>query len=145
MGKTKRGEGTKIAAITDKRGYPCAVTIASASVHEVRVAPQVLAAPFARQVPRVVIGDKAYDSDALDRQLARRGVELVAPHKRGRQRPATQDGRTLRRYGRCWKVERLFAWLQNFRRLVVRYEYHAFNFLGFVHLGCTLILLRQYL
>jgi transposase len=42
-------------------------------------------------------------------------------------------------------VERLFAWLQNFRRLVVRYEYHLEPFLGFVHLGCILILLRCYL
>ena len=39
--------------------------------------------------------------------------------------------------------ERLIAWLGNFRRLVVRYVRHAFNCLGFVHLGCILILLRQ--
>jgi transposase len=31
----------------------------------------------------------------------------------------------------AWKVERLFAWLHNFRRLVVRYEYHSDNFFGF--------------
>jgi transposase len=37
------------------------------------------------------------------------------------------------------KVERLFAWLQNFRCPVVRYEYHQDNFLGFVHLGCILL------
>jgi transposase len=42
-------------------------------------------------------------------------------------------------------VERLFVWVQNFRRLVVRYEYHAENFLGFVHLSCIVILLRHYL
>jgi transposase len=59
-------------------------------------------------------------------------------------RPATQDGRELRRYKRRWKVERLFAWLHNFRRLVIRYEYYPENFLGFVHLGCTLILMRMY-
>jgi len=29
-------------------------------------------------------------------------------------------------------VERLFAWLQNYRRLVVRYEHYADNFLGMV-------------
>jgi transposase len=40
-------------------------------------------------------------------------------------------------------AERLFAWLGNFRRLVVRYERHALNYLGFVHVGCMLILLRQ--
>jgi len=35
-----------------------------------------------------------------------------------------------------------FAWLQNFRRLVVRYERYAENFLGMLHLGCCIILLR---
>ncbi|MDQ3714175.1 MAG: IS4/IS5 family transposase, partial [Acidobacteriota bacterium] len=34
--------------------------------------------------------------------------------------------------------------LQNFRRIVVRYEYHADNYLGFVHLACMVILLRNY-
>ncbi|WP_417908837.1 transposase, partial [Candidatus Electronema sp. PJ] len=41
-----------------------------------------------------------------------------------------------------WKVERLFAWLQNFRRLVVRYDRHADNFLAFLLLACSIILLR---
>jgi len=54
----------------------------------------------------------------------------------------TQDGRALRRYLRRWVVERLFAWLHWFRRLVVRYEFHAENFLGMVRLGCMKIVLR---
>ena len=91
-----------------------------------------------------MIGDKAYDSDPLDAELAAAGVELIAPHKANRKRAVTQDGRKLRRYKRRWKVERLFAWLQNFRRILVRYEYHDDNYLGFVHLGCILILLKAY-
>ncbi len=71
-----------------------------------------------------------------------RGIEVIAPHRKGRKKPKTQDGRKLRPYRRRWKVERLFAWVQNFRRLVVRYEYHAENFLGMVQLGCSIILLR---
>jgi len=68
---------------------------------------------------------------------------MIAPHRRGRRTDTkTQDGRSLRRFRRRWKVERLFAWLSNFRRLVVRWEYHAQNFQGFVHLGCLVILLR---
>jgi transposase len=67
---------------------------------------------------------------------------MIAPHRRGRKKASTQDGRKLRRYRRRWKVARLFAWLQNFRRLVVRYEYHAENFFGMVQLGCAIILLR---
>ena len=88
----------------------------------------------------------AYDSDPLDKCLSEeRGIELIAPHKNNRVKSATQDGRALRRYKKRWKVERFFAWLQNFRRLVVRYEYHLSNFLAMVQLGCIVILLRRVL
>ena len=59
--------------------------------------------------------------------------------------PPTQDGRKLRRYRRRWKIERLFAYLQNFRRLVIHYEYHAENFLGMVQFECISILLKFFL
>jgi transposase len=49
----------------------------------------------------------------------------------------------LRRYKKRWRVERLFAWLPLFRRLVTRYEYHIENFLGFAHLACTMLLLKH--
>jgi transposase len=68
-----------------------------------------------------MIGDRAYDSDPLDERLRQQyGIALIAPHKSNRSRPKTQDGRKLRRYCRRWKIERLFAWLHNFRRLVTR-------------------------
>ena len=66
---------------------------------------------------------------------------MIAPNRR--RRKPSQDGRPLRRYRRRWRVERLFAWLHNFRRLVVRSEYHIENFLGFVHLGCLQLLLKH--
>ena len=61
--------------------------------------------------------------------------------------PRLQPGRCsvlLRRYKHRWKVERLFAWLQNYRRLITRHERHMENFLGFVRLGCISILLRHF-
>jgi len=71
---------------------------------------------------------------------------MTAPHRRRRRKLETQDGRKLRRYKRRrWKIEWLFAWLDNFRRLVVRYERKADNFLGFAHLGCIVILLGRLL
>lgn len=146
MGKTKRGKGTKIMAISDSAGLPVSIHVASASPHEVTLAePTVTKCFVADEKPTLLIGDKAYDSDPLDSKLAiDYGIELIAPHRLDwRKRPKTQDGRPLRRYKRRWKVERLFAWLQNFRRILVRYEYHADNFLGFVHLGCMMILLRR--
>ena len=91
---------------------------------------------------RNLIGDNAYDSDRLDAELRFCGIEVIAPHRRNRKN-STQDGRRLKRCRRRWKIERLFAWLQNFRRLVVRYERHAENFLGMLHLASSLILLRH--
>lgn len=97
---------------------------------------------FVADVPERLIGDKAYDSDRLDEQVMQNyGTEMIAPNRDNR-RVRTQDGRPLRRYARRWKIERLFAWLFNFRRLVVRYEHHAENFQGFVHLAAAVILLR---
>ena len=130
-------------AITDAHGLPIAVCVASASPHEVNLVEKTLDALFVDEAPEKLIADRAYDSDPLDQRLERqRGVELVAPHKANRRKPPTQDGRPLRRYRRRWKVERLFAWLHNYRRLVVRYEIYPLNFLTFVQIGCLMILLR---
>jgi len=146
VGKTKRGKGTKIMGLTDAFGLPIAACATSASPHEVTLVDQTLDACFLNSVPEKVIGDRAYDSDKLDKRLAQeRGVEMIAPHKGNRRKPVTQDGRALRRYRKRWKVERFFAWLQNFRRLVVRYEYHLENFLAMIQLGCIVILLRRVL
>ena len=145
VGKTKRGKGTKLLAVADRSGLPLAVHTTSASPHEVTLVTDTLVETFIEELPERLIGDKAYDSDPLDAELASAAIEMIAPHRENRKQPPTQDGRALRRYRRRWKVERLFAWLQNFRRLIVRYEYHAENFLGFVHLGCIMILLRCYL
>ena len=75
--------------------------------------------------------------------MADEGIELIAPHRNNRKKPKTQDGRKLRRYKRRWKIER-FAHLGNFRRLVVRYERSADNFLGFLRLGCIKLLLKHF-
>lgn len=144
MGKTKRGKGSKIMAVADARGLPIAVYVASASPHEVTLVEATLADRFTAEAPQRLVGDRAYDSDPLDETLRQHGVEMIAPHRRNRQKPKTQDGRKLRRYKRRWKIERLFAWLQNFRRITVRHERCVENYVGFVHLGCLVILLRTF-
>ncbi len=130
-------------AIADRSGLPIAIGITSASPHEVTLVEKTIDSRFLAAAPERLIGDRAYDSDGLDERLRQeRGIELIARHRSNRRRANTQDGRPLRRMRRRWRVERLFAWLQNYRRLVTRYERHAENFLGFVYLGCICILLR---
>src|SRR5829696_1257739 len=127
VGKTKRGKGTKLMAVADGAGLPLALYATSASPHEVRLVGTTIEHRLIAEKPEKLIGDKAYDSDPLDEELATLGIELIAPHKRNRKKLKTQDGRKLRRYKRRWKVERFFAWIQNYRRIVVRYEYHLDN------------------
>jgi transposase len=84
-----------------------------------------------------LIGDRAYDTDRLDHDLAERcATDMIARERR----TPTQDYR--RRYRRRWRVERLVAWLHHFRGLMIRWEYHVENFVGMVRLGCMQILLR---
>jgi transposase len=152
VGKTKRGKGTKWMVVVDGRGVPLGDYLHSASPAEVRLAETTLAtirvgrrhrAGRPRQKPVRVIADKAYDSDPLRERLARRGIELIAPHRSNRKKPATQDGRALRRYKRRWIIERTNAWLGNFRRLVVRYDRSLTIYRAFFHIACFMIVLRR--
>ena len=152
VGKTKRGKGTKWMVVVDGRGLPLGNYLHSASPAEVKLAETTLAtirvarshhAGRPRQKPLRVIADKAYDSDPLRKRLQKRGIELICPHKRNRVRPATQDGRALRRYRRRWIVERTNAWLGNFRRLVVRYDRSLTIYGAFFHIACFMIVLRR--
>jgi transposase len=109
--------------------------VQSASPHESQFVEEVLAGSFLEELPARLIGDRAYDSNPLDQRLkSEYDIEPIAPHRK-RGRTETRDGRMLRRYKKRWRVERLFAWLHWFRRLVTRYEYHIENFLGFAHLA----------
>ena len=144
VGPTQRGKGTKITAITVGDSVPIAVSVQAASPHESQLVEEALGHSFLDDLPARRIGDKAYDSDGLDRQMREQyGIEVIAPHRSARKEP-TQDGRPLRRYRRRWTIERLLAWLQVYRRLANRWEYHIENFFGMVRLGCMKIMLRYF-
>lgn len=144
IGPTKRGKGVKILAIVDRHGLPLSVSTHAANHHEVTLVQLSFDFYMIEAKPRHLIGDKAYDSDTLDAALAEDGVTMIAPHRSNRRKLKTQDGRGLRRYQRRWLVERFFAWLQWQRRLLVRWEYYAANFLGFVQLASISILLKRF-
>lgn len=129
-------------AVADSNGLPVSAWIASGERAECHLVVDTLDVRFTEEAPEKLIGDRAYDSDRLDERLADEfGVELIAPNRAKRRR--TQDGRKLRRYKRRWKVERLFAWLMRYRRVVTRWEHKSENFLGFLHLACLAILLKR--
>jgi len=82
VGPTKRGKGTKIMAIAAVTSLPLAVIVDSASPHATKLVEETLAGSFLDELPARLIGDRAYDSDRLDRGLERDyGIELIAPNR----------------------------------------------------------------
>jgi transposase len=59
VGKTKRGQGSQIMAVVEAHGLPLAVTLESATPHEVKLVEQTLAARFVEDTPEHLLGDKA--------------------------------------------------------------------------------------
>jgi len=130
--------------LVDGAGLPLAVDVHAASPAEVTLIEPLLKQAVTPYVPKRLVYDRAADSDPLRKRLAARGIQLICPHRRGRVRRNTQDGRPLRRYRKRWIVERTISWLQAFRRLVKRYEFYAVLFHSFAKLACLMIVLRRF-
>jgi len=129
-------------AIADSAGLPIAVSIADGSKHDVSLVEDVIDEAFDK-VPTKLVGDKGFSSQKLADQLQAIDIELIAP-KHPTHKNRKVDGRKLRRYKRRWKVERLFAWLKRYRRINTRWDRKAENYLGFLHLGCLILLVRHF-
>jgi transposase len=148
VGATRCEVGVKIEVVTDARGTPLGVATDAALVSETMLGPAALAdIPAGVTLPPMVpvVADRAYDSDPLRAHLAARGLRLLSPHRRGRVRPPANDGRRMRRYRRRYVVERTFAWLHVYRRVVTRFERKADLHDGFVHLALAFICLNKLL
>ncbi len=81
--------------------------------YEVTLVEAALAASLLSEEPQRSIGDRAYDSDLLDAALGKRGIEMIAPHRKNSREPKNWNDRKLGRYGRHRNIERLFARLGN--------------------------------
>ena len=70
--------------LVDGNGLPCGASIDSASPHEVNLIEPLLEHRVLRRKPIRLLYDGAADSDPLRKRLARRGIELIAPQRKGR-------------------------------------------------------------
>ena len=130
--------------VVDGAGVPLGSRLLEASPAEVTLVEHTLngvARRHRRKIKRL-IADRAYDSDRLRAHLRAQRIKLISPNRQGRKKKA-QDGRALRRSRHRWKIERTFAWLGNFQRLVVRYERNSQIYEAFFHIACALITLRH--
>lgn len=129
-------------------GIPIGLAVDAANVSETLLGPAALAMVAVMLTalppsPIPVLADKAYDGDDLRTYLESVGFRLVCPHRANRVKPPLIDGRRLRRGKRRWKVERTFAWLHSYRRVVTRHDKDIQRFEGFVEMACAFIALSN--
>lgn len=151
MGWGRKGKGSTVHLLTDGAGTPLAIVVTGAQVHEQRVALQVVdrvRVPRHRGRPRkrpdTLGADKGYDSRRLRRELRKRGIRPSIPQRQwpGRRRKPGRPPKVHPASATRWVVERTHAWMDNWRRLVVRWERRTHNYLAFFTIACFMTCLR---
>jgi transposase len=133
VGLTRKGKGTKWMLVVDGHGVPLGYHLASANLAEVRLAEHTLASIRVarsrgrpKQRPAKLVADRGYDSAAFRQALRRRGIRMCIPPKRSPASWRAKRGRPVvartHDYRQRYTVERSFAWLGTYRRLLIRWE-----------------------
>ena len=135
--------GSKIHAMSERRGLPLNVEISAANVNDHTMLEDVVDGvhPVRRPVgrprrrPGKLHGDKGYDYRSCRQALARRRVKARIA------RNGIESSTRLGRYR--YVIERCLEWVTRFRRLVRRYDRKASHFAGFLRLACALLCYRR--
>ena len=91
--------------------------------------------------PKVLLGDKGYDADAILADLDARGAAAIIPPKRNRKVQRDIDGHL---YALRNLVERCFSKLKHSRRLATRYDKTADSYLGFILVASIRLWVRHF-
>jgi putative transposase len=144
---TNRGKlGTKRHVLSDRRGAPLSVVLSAANRTDMKLAEAtldgvVIPRPRPRpDRPQHLCRDKGFDYPETDQAAQARGYVVHTARKRRRGEP--HPPRTARHLARRWVIERTNSWHNRYRKLRIRYEKHASNYLGLVQLACALIVYR---
>ncbi|SHF25269.1 Transposase DDE domain-containing protein [Seinonella peptonophila] len=131
IGETKMGKGSKIMAVAEKNGIPIGILDDSVQPHEITLAERTLATirvPAKRGRPyrrfRELVADRPYHSKAFRHAIRKKGAKPTIPGRKGDKKGKGRPFAVGNGYQQRWKIERCFAWMDNNRRLVVRYERH---------------------
>ena len=135
IGRSRGGLSTKIHVLVDALGNPVELMLSPGQTNDLVCAEPLLA----DSNPAALIGDKAYDADALIDILAKRKITPVIPSHPRRTTPLPCD---FALYCERNLVERFFNKLKHFRAIATRYDKLARNFLAGVHLASAMILLN---
>lgn len=131
--------------LTEGRGVPIGLAVAGANRNDFKLVRETLESiPVERpdrgdDQPQGLCLDKGYDYEEVRALLLEFGYTA---HIRSRGEEAQALKRSARFKARRWVVERTHSWMNRFRRILIRWEKRAENYLGLLHLTCAIITYR---
>jgi hypothetical protein len=143
---TDRGKtGVKRSVLTEGHGVPLGLVVAGATRPDMKLLASTLYSivverpePSAAQ-PQGLCLDKGDDYEEVRATLA---VFGFTAHLHGRGEEAQVLKRQAGFRARRWVVERTHSWMNRFRRILIRWDKKADNYLAFLHFACALIAFR---
>ena len=140
--------------LADKKGVPLSIVITAANTHDMKATTETLDCIVTKRRPpptkkkkqqqqqQNLCLDKGYNYPEIEHEVVKRGY---VPHirQRGEGKKSVKKKRRRHHPTRRWVVERTNSWHNRFRKLLVRYEKKAENYLGLVHLACCMIVYRR--
>src|SRR5579859_5952867 len=146
---TDRGkQGAKRSILTDGAGIPLAITVDGANRHDVKLLCAtldgvVIARPEPTQEqPQHLCLEAAYVGASVAQEVEERHY---VPHIRSRGQEKENKTLISGYRARRWVVERTHSWINRSRRLLVRWEKKAENYLAFLHLACVQLIFAKVL
>jgi transposase len=120
------------------------VTVRLKVVDRVRV-PRPQGRPKKR--PTSLGADKSYDSTDFRQELRRRGIQPSIPRREWpNRRRRLGHPPEIHEASKCrWKVERSHGWLDNWRRLITRYDWYTESYTTFLTITCFMVALSRIL
>ena len=124
---------------------PIGLAIDGANRHDCKLVDATLASiPVERpqptaDAPQGICLDKGYDYDSV-RDLVKEFGYTAHVRARGEEAQALQHEAGFK--ARRWVVERTHSWMNRFRRILIRWEKKAENYLALLHLVCAFITFR---
>ena len=147
IGKSRGGWCTKIHVRCEGNGKPMVLLIGEGNRHDsIRFIDVMehgeikMASGQSRKRPKAVAADKAYGGKKNRDHLRSKGIKATIPYKTNKINPRPQD-RAL--YKKRNIVERLFRWMQKYRRLATRFDKRGANFRAFWVIGAIRMWLRD--
>lgn len=136
----KKIKGRKQHIVVDTLGFPMAIAVHQANIHDSKGAPLIID-NLSYKFPRLVkiLADGGYRGTLADWMIEKYGweLEVVLRHE--------QCPSKFQVLPKRWIVERSFAWLENFRRLTIDYEFHAETAEAMVQLAFCKIMLNKFI